>query len=266
MYSRFHQSHAHRTLHVLCGVLARGKEDGGEDVARMSIETTNTASHGTPNQILLLVEVAQIFNGSLQHLLDDLARNDSFSDNALAASLNPIDCSGLLVRAVVAREREDGHTRELLAHDGEGLLDTLGDHVHAHSVTSRGCKPDIQRPPGERTAQALQPRKARGRVERIAEGDAAFRRVDPPLRLGCLDDVREFDNGPTGHCILREDGGHSPTSIERFASTRSGRDERPFRGGHWDRIQLAVDFERARDPQRNRHVPNDIFTAGAHDT
>ena len=244
--------------------MARSKEDGRKDVARMSIETTNTASHSTPDQVLFLVEVAQIHNGSLEHLLDDLARDDRLSDDALATSLDPVDRSGLLVRAVVARERKDRHMREHLAHEGESLLDTLGDHVHTHSVTSRGCKPDVQRPPCKRTAQALQPCKARRRIKRIAEDSAALGRVDPPLRLGCFDYVRELNHGTTSHCVLREDGRYSSASIERLASTRSGRDERPFRGGHWDRIQLAVDFEWARDPQGERYVPNDVFTAGAH--
>ena len=102
----------------------------------MSIETTDTAGHSTPDQVLFLVEVAQILNSSLEYLLDDLAWDDGLSDDALATSLDPVDRSGLLVRAIVAREREDGHMRELLTHDSKSLFDTLGDHVHAHSVTS----------------------------------------------------------------------------------------------------------------------------------
>ena len=141
---RLHQSDTVRTLDVLSRILTTSQEDSSQDVCSVSVESSDTSSHGGTDQVLLDVDLDQTLDSGLQDGLDDLARNDSLSDNGLATTFDPVDGSGLLVGTVVTREGEDDHSGELELHASQSGLGTLGNHVHTHSVTGLGSESDVK--------------------------------------------------------------------------------------------------------------------------
>ena len=228
----------------------------------MGIESSNRASHRTAHQILLRVQIHQGRDSRLQYRLDHVTGNDRLRDHALPSTLNPVDRSRLLVRAIVARQRQHDHARVMLLHNLKRLFSALGNHVHAHRITRRRREPNKERPTSHGGLQALQLRKPRGALERLLERFISVLRVDPQLRIGGHRDRREINGRSTCHAILDEDSGHSSTGVERFAASGSRRDEGAFSGSHGYGIQVAVDVERSRDTEGQRNVADNVFATG----
>src|SRR5690606_16244975 len=124
---------------ILSGVLSGSQEYGSDNICSVSIESANASSHCASNQILADIQLDNAIDIALENALNNGGRNNSFGDDTLATTLNPVDCSRFLVCAVVTGNRNDLHIREsaIVCHNRESVLDTLGDHVHTHSIASR---------------------------------------------------------------------------------------------------------------------------------
>lgn len=231
----------------------------------MCIESSNNARHRAPNQVLLRVHIAQALHRRLEHALHHLARNDRLRDDALAAPLDPVDRRRLLVRAVVARQREHDHVGELLPDDLERLLSRLRDHVHAHRVTRPGREPYEERPPGECTLDPLQTSEARCRIKCFLDLRVALLGLDERHGFRSADNGWEVNGRTTSHAISCEDSGDTSASVERLAATRAGCDKRAFGGGHRDGVHQTVNLERTSDTEGKGEITDDILAASTHD-
>src|SRR4051812_25193123 len=115
-------------LNVLGGILTSGQEDGRDNVRGVGVETTQTSSHSTSDQVLADVQLNERVDITLEDALDNVTRDDSLSHDRLTTTISPVDGSGLLISTEVTRKRDDSHVIEatLLGHDIQGLLTTLG--------------------------------------------------------------------------------------------------------------------------------------------
>ena len=246
-------------------VLSSGKEDGGEDVSGVGVESSDAASHGASDEVLLHVEVAQGVDGGLENALDDLSGDNSLSHNTLATTFDPVDSGRLLIGAVISGKSEDDHFGEVLRHDLERLFGALGNHVHSHGVTGGGGKSDVERATGHGDFERLQLSKARGGLEGLFKDIVTIFVINPLLRLGSFEDGREVDRGATSHSVINHGCSNTSTSIEGFAASRGRGNERPFGSGHRNREQIAIDFEGAGDTKWEGHITDDVLTASTDD-
>lgn len=93
----FHHGDAVGALHILSRILARGNEDCGDNVAGMSIESSESPSNCRSGKILNHVEFYQCRYIRLENLLDHLLLYDRLTNHRFASSFNPIHSSWLLV-------------------------------------------------------------------------------------------------------------------------------------------------------------------------
>ncbi|TKW49720.1 hypothetical protein CTA1_150 [Colletotrichum tanaceti] len=248
------------------GVLACGKEDGGNDVGRVGIESTDRASHGRSDQVLVDVELDERIDVAFEHVLDDVTGDDGLSNDALSTSVNPVNSSSLLICAVVARDGNNAHVLEALGrHDGKGVLDTLGNHVHAHGVTGGGLEADVQVRACERSLHGLEAGKVAGRVEGFLHDGLASIRVEPDLgSTGALKRLKA-DARPAGHSIAGKHSDSTAARVDSLASTAGTGNQDALSGSHGEEIALSINNKRAGNTNGKGQVANDVLAAGAKD-
>ncbi|KAG6882964.1 hypothetical protein C0992_010176 [Termitomyces sp. T32_za158] len=81
------------------------------------------ASHN----IVLDVQIIRCFGACLQHALDHLLEDHRLRSDTLSPPLDPTGCRGLLVLAIVPRERKHNHAQKLALHRLECLLRALAE-------------------------------------------------------------------------------------------------------------------------------------------
>ncbi|GKT97124.1 hypothetical protein Ct61P_14974 [Colletotrichum tofieldiae] len=247
-------------------VLARSKEDGGNNVGGVGVESTDRTSHGGSNQVLVDVELDEGIDVTLEHVLDDITRDDGLGNDALSTSVNPVDSGGLLIRAVVTRDRNDAHVLEALGrHDGESVLDTLGNHVHAHGVTGGRLETDVQVGAGERSLHRLEAGKVAGGVECLLHDCLASLGVEPELgSSGALEGL-EADARSTGHSITGKNRDSTAARVDGLAATAGTGNQDTLGSSHGEEVALPIDDKRAGDTDGKGQVTDDVLAAGTKD-
>lgn len=108
----FHHGNAVRTFNILCRILASGNKDGRDNIAGMSIETPQGSRNSWPSKVLNHVQLHQGRHGGLEDCPDHLFLDNCLTNNRFATSLNPVNCSGLLVWTKIAYRMEGGKSFE----------------------------------------------------------------------------------------------------------------------------------------------------------
>lgn len=134
-----HDGDTIRALDNLGGILTSCNKDCGNNVSSLSVKTIYRSSYSRTDQVLRHVELDQTIHIALKDLLNNVSGDDSLSDSALSSSLDLVNSSGLLIRTIIGRYRDDLHIVKALlgSYNIECVLDTLRHHVYTHSV-SRG--------------------------------------------------------------------------------------------------------------------------------
>lgn len=263
-----HNGDAVGALDNLGRVLTSGKEDGSNNVGSVGVESTHGTGHGGTNQVLGNVQLNQRVDVALEDLLDHIARDNSLSHNTLASSVNPVDGRGLLVSAVVSGDGDNLHVvkASLVGHDTEGMLDTLGDHVHAHGITSGGFKSDVQVGTGEGRLHVLQSGESASRVEGLLHGVLTSIGIKPVLgSTGSLQSIKA-NTGSTGHTIGGQNSNGTATGVDGLAASASAGNKDTLGGSHRDEVALSINDQGSSNTDRKGQVTNDVLTAGTKDT
>mmetsp|Transcript_23118 Transcript_23118/g.37507 ORF Transcript_23118/g.37507 Transcript_23118/m.37507 type:complete len:207 (+) Transcript_23118:252-872(+) len=141
--SLFHESDAIRTLNILRGILTSSQEHRRDIVRRMSIKASHSPRHRTPNQVLVHVRFRNGPHGRFQGRSHNVLRNRSFDDNALSPTLDPVHGGGLLVRAHVAAQCQEGESREDLSESVDDGEAAFANHVHSHGVAGEAAEANV---------------------------------------------------------------------------------------------------------------------------
>ncbi|KAI6760602.1 hypothetical protein HG530_009462 [Fusarium avenaceum] len=222
-------------LNDLSRVLTSGQEDGSNHVgSRVDVALENTA--------------------------DNIARDNSLSDNTLTTSVDPVQSSGLLVCAVVTGDRDNLHVVEarLIRHDAESVFNTLGNHVHTHSVTSGSLESNVQVGTSESGFHRLESGKATGGVESLLHHILTGLRVKPDLgSTGTLESLKR-NTRTTSHTISSQDSDGTAARVDSLAASAGTGDQNTFSSSHGDEVALSINDKRSSNTDREGHVSDNL--------
>ena len=253
-----HKSHAGGRLDVLGGVLSTGKEESGNDVGSMGVESSERTSHGGTDKVLGVVDVADVSDSGLENALHDISGDDDLSHDRLATALDPVDGTGLLVGTHVSREGEDleGEARRELV---EGLVDSLGDHVHAHGVTGAAAEAKVDEAASVNDLDALETSEARGGVE--PRGNLFKVLVNEGLDLGGDTHVGDLEDRGAGDSVSGDFSLGTSGERDGLASTGGTGDQGTLGGGERNVELLVIDNEGSGNTDGDGDVSDDVLSA-----
>jgi len=225
----------------------------------VGIVTTNGASYGRTNEVLGDVDLDHGLRSGLEDALDNIAGEDSFSNNGLATTLNPINCRGFLVSADVTRECNDLERGELAKQEHEGLVGTLADHVHTHAITGSGGEAEEEVATNNSGLDALKASIVRGAVE--GSLDLVNVLLNPGCNLSALYCGRGGEHRTTRHAISEQSGGAATGASNGLATTSGRRNESTLSGSHGKEVLLTVDKDGTSNTNWDLNGADDVFAA-----
>src|SRR5690606_1575959 len=132
-------------------------EEGSDDVGGVGVEASNRSSHSTTNVVLLDVKFDEVVHRAFKNAFDDIAWDNGAGNNTLTTALDPVNSSWLLVGTIISRDRDNRHILKaaIIRHNRKRVLNTLGDHVHAHGITSSTLETNVQSGTSKSSLDAL---------------------------------------------------------------------------------------------------------------
>ena len=101
------------------------------------------------------------------------------------------------------------------------MLDTLGNHVHTHGITSGGPETNVDVGTSDGRFHRLEPGEARSGVECVFHRPLAFLRVKPVLRSTSTYKAIEPNAGSAGHTITSHNSNSTATCVDSLSTSRS---------------------------------------------
>ena len=232
----------------------------------MGVEATNRASHSGTDQVLVDVKLDKGIDISLEDVLDDVTGDNGLSNNALATSIDPVDSGRLLIRAVVSTDGDNVHVLEtLVVHDLKSVLDTLGNHVHTHSVTGSSLEADVKVGTGHGSLHLFQTSETRGGVESLLHDGLTLLGVEPKLGSTSSFQSLELNARATSHTVSSQNSNGTATRVDSLAASAGRSDQDTLSGSHRNEVALSIDDKGTGDTNRERHISDNVLAASTVD-
>mmetsp|Transcript_5734 Transcript_5734/g.8819 ORF Transcript_5734/g.8819 Transcript_5734/m.8819 type:complete len:238 (+) Transcript_5734:641-1354(+) len=168
---------------------------------------------------------------------------------------------GFFVGTHVTRQREDLHSRKVFLKHIKRLFHTLGDHVHAHRITSTRLEAQKGSTASNCWLDGLNAGKSRRRVECLGEHFVVLRLLNPLAEAGCLNGRWKAYNRRTGHAICKHSSLGATRLVDCLGTTVGGCHQTTFGRGHWDWHFLTIHHHWTSETHWNWYVAEHIFTA-----
>mmetsp|Transcript_83 Transcript_83/g.170 ORF Transcript_83/g.170 Transcript_83/m.170 type:complete len:216 (+) Transcript_83:527-1174(+) len=199
----------------------------------MRIEASDSSGHGRTNKVLVDVSFNHRLHRCFQSLIDNFFWNNTFSNDALPASLQPIRGCCLFVGAHVARQ---GNQLKLWEFGPKQINDCQGSfahHVHPHGITRKANKTQVYIPSCHSGRARLELSERSCGLKCSLHGGKVRGFVAPKFEASCFhrrwhSNARSSSNAVSNHHCIRTGDADS------FASAVSTGYQTSFGCGHWN--------------------------------